>query len=205
MLRMKCQSCGRLIESPLLAEVELFVCPQCKEIVVVNDVVIAEQKASSPLRSCLKSLLSSAKEKFQRNRSKDLDAQTRLVVNKRLALLLKRDDFRLNLFYDLLVNVIIDNAKTSAKLLNMSSSGAAVEFFASGEPPAAGTEVTLQLLLPGQAQPLTLSARVVWSRRTADAAPAATVIMGMQFTAVEEQTRLRLWDFIVDAETAEHA
>ncbi len=201
MLQMNCQSCGGLIKSPHLAEVQLFVCPLCKDIVVVNDVVIAEQTSSSPLRSALKNLLLSARDKFRSYRSQNQASENQLIINKRLAILLKREDFRLNIAYDLLVQVKFDDDRRSARLLNMSSTGAAVEFFDTGQRPEDHGEVGLHFTLPGQSDPLSLTCRVVWSRRTAEAPQPATVIMGMQFKELDEQTRQRLWDFIVDAET----
>jgi len=54
MLVMNCSNCSGLIKSPHLAEVLIFLCPQCGEIVVVEDVVISTEKNAFDLRPSLK-------------------------------------------------------------------------------------------------------------------------------------------------------
>lgn len=204
MLQMNCQNCGGLIESPLLAEVQLFVCPQCEEVVLVNDVVISTAKTQPTFRSSLKKLLISAREKFQINKSENIDSQTKYDIDKRLAILLRREDFRLNMSYDFLVQINFDNNKRSAKLLNISSTGAAIEFFEGGQLPEDDSETKFQLLLPGHPEPLSFLARVVWSKKPKTGTKSPTVTMGLQFKNIDEIKRSCLWDFIVNAETTIH-
>ena len=204
MLQMNCQNCGGMIKSPLLAEVQLFVCPQCKEIVVVKDVVISTEKISNTFRSSLKNLLLSAKDKFQLNKSNNLDYQKNSDIDKRLAMLLRREDFRLKMSYDFLVQIKFDNNKISARLLNISSTGAAVEFFEQGRLPEDDSETKFQLLLPGHSKPLSLLAGVVWSSKTTKGTISPAVTMGLKFKDIDQKTRSCLWDFIVNAETSAH-
>lgn len=204
MLQMNCPNCGGLIKSPLLSEVQLFVCPRCEEIAIVKDVIISTKKTSTNLHSSLKNLLLSAREKFQRNKSNDLALQKKYNVDKRLAMLLKREDFRLNMSYAFLVQITFDSNKRSARLLNISSTGAAIEFFERGQLPEADSEAKFQLLLPGHPEPLSLLSRVVWSRKPTKGTKSPTVTMGLQFKNIDEKTRSSLWDFIVDAETSAH-
>lgn len=205
MLQMNCQNCGGLIKSPLLAEVQLFVCPQCKEIVVVKDVVISTKKRSIALRASLQNLLNSAREKFLKNRLSNLCTHENQDIDKRLAMLLRREDFRLKMSYDFLVQVKFKSHKISAKLLNISSTGAAIEFFEQGQLPENGSETEFQLLLTGHPDPLALLARVVWTSKPTKGAISPVVTMGLQFKKIDQKTRSCLWDFIVNAETSPHA
>ena len=204
MLQMNCQNCGKLIVSSLLSEVQLFVCPQCKEIVVVNDVVITNKKTPSSASLYLKNLLLSAREKYKINKYNNNDTRKNYDIDKRLAIFLRRDDFRLKISHDLLVQIHFNNNKISAKLLNISSTGAAIEFFERGQLPENDSEIKLHLLLPGHTEPLSLLARVVWRRKPTEGAISPTVIMGLQFRNIDEKTRACFWDFIVDAETSAH-
>lgn len=204
MLQMTCSHCSGLIQSPHLAEVELFLCPKCEEIIVVDGVVIAPLEPTSRLRSVLKDLLCSAKEKFQRNRSEPSEMKTKYEIDKRLARLLKRDDFRLNLSQDYFVQINFGSYTRSARLLNISSTGAAVEFFELGEFPEEESETEFQLTLPGQTEPISLFARVVWNGKPDKDIESPTITVGMQFKGINEQTRALLWDFIVKAETLQH-
>ncbi len=204
MLQMTCNHCGGLIQSPHLAEVELFLCPQCEEIIVVDGVVIAPQEPSSRFRSTLKDLLCSAKEKFRRNRSKSSELKSKFEIDKRLARLLERDDFRLNLSEDYFVQISFGKYKRSARLLNISSTGVAVEFFELGEFPEKEAETEFQLTLPGQTKPISLFARVIWIGKPNKDIESPTITIGMQFQDINQQTRSLLWDFIVEAETMAH-
>jgi predicted RNA-binding Zn-ribbon protein involved in translation (DUF1610 family) len=204
MLQMNCSNCGGLIKSPHLAEVQIFLCPQCEEIVVVEDVVISTEKTPFDLRSSLKNLLFAAREKFQRNKSENLELQTKYEINKRLAKLLKRDDFRLNLSRDFFVQIGFGRDKRSARLLNISSTGAAIDIFDLGQLPDKDSETKFQLQLPGQEEPSSLLARVIWSGKPENIPVSPTITMGLQFKDMDEETRACLWDFIVNAETSTH-
>lgn len=202
---MNCPNCSGLIESPHLVEVQLFLCPQCEEIVVVENVVIAEQKKSTNFFSSLINLLLSSKEKFQLNKSRERALQEKYEIDKRLAKYLRRDDFRLSLSHDYFVDITFDNRKRSARLINISSTGAAIEFFELGPLPEDDSETTMQLLLPGKTEPLLLLGRVVWSGKLAKTEMSPTIITGLQFMDIDENARTRLWDFIVNNETSAFA
>jgi len=202
---MNCSNCSGLIKSPRLSEVQLFLCPQCEEIVVVENVAISPPKASIKLLSSLKNLLLSARDKFQINKSKKLDLQAKYDIDKRLAKLLKRDDFRLNMSHDFFVQINFDSNKRSARLLNISSTGASIEFFELGLLPEDNSETKFQLLFPGQTEPLSLLARVVWIGKPAEGTISPTITMGLQFKDIDEKIRSYLWGFIVSAETSVHS
>jgi len=184
--------------------VQIFLCPQCEEIVLVEDVIISTEKIPFDLRSSLKNLLFSAREKFQRNKSENLGLQTKYETNKRLARLLKRDDFRLNLARDFFVRIGSGREKRSARLLNISSTGAAIEIFDLGQLPEKDSETKFQLQLPGQEEPSSLLARVIWSGNPENIPVSPTITMGLHFKDMDEDTRACLWGFIVNAETSDH-
>jgi len=204
MLQMSCSNCGGLIKSPHLAEVQIFLCPQCEEIVLVEDVVISTEKGSLDLRFSLKNLLFAAREKFQRKKSENLELETKHEINKRLARLLRRDDFRLNLSRDFFVQIGFGRNKRSARLLNISSTGAAIEIFDLGQLPDEDSETKFYLQLPGKEEPSSLLARVIWSGKPENIPISPTTTMGLQFKDMDEEARACLWDFIVDAETSDH-
>jgi len=204
MLQMNCSNCSGLIKSPHLAEVQIFLCPQCEEIVVVEDVIISTEKIPFDLRFSLKNLLFAARGKFQRNKSENLELQTKYEINKRLGRLLKRDDFRLNLSRDFFVRIGSGREKRSARLLNISSTGAAIDIFELGQLPDKDSETKIQLQLPGQEEPSSLLARVIWSGKPENIPVSPTITMGLHFKDMDEETRACLWDFIVNAETSDH-
>ena len=204
MLQMNCSNCGGLIKSPHLAEVQIFLCPQCEEIVVVEDVVISTEKGLFALRLSLKNLLFAAREKFQRKKSENLELETKYEINKRLARLMRRDDFRLNLSRDFFVQIGVGGKKRSARLLNISSTGAAIVIFDLGQLPEEDSETKFYLQLPGKEEPSSLLARVIWSGKPENIPISPTTTMGLQFKDMDEEARACLWDFIVDAETSDH-
>lgn len=204
MFQMHCSNCEAVIKSSHLVEVQLFLCPQCKEIVIVDNVIISKPKTSINLYTPLKELLLSAKEKFQLNKSNALKLKTKHEVDQRLAKLLRRDDFRLNISHDFFIQTTFGHHKRSAKLLNISSTGAAIEFFELGPLPEDESEINLQLLIPGQAEPLCLHARAVWNGKPEKTEVSPTITTGLQFLGIDEKTRTRLWDFIIVNETSDH-
>lgn len=209
MLQMQCSSCSEIIESSLLSEKQVYLCPHCDQIVVVKNVTISGKKPSKKGRSSLKGLLLSARDNFQLNKSQSMDSQSRYDLDKRLARLLKRNDFRLKISFDLFVQINFDGQKRLARLLNISSTGAAVEFLVRGPSPERNllpdkdSELVFHILLPGQEQSLSFPAKVVWCITPAKDTLSPTVSMGLQFDALDDDARSVLWDFIVNSETPE--
>lgn len=213
MFQMNCSSCGELIHSPQLVELQVVKCPQCEKVVEIKNVVMSNHKLSVGLRSSLKKMLLTAGDKFRVNKSQVMDAKTKYAIDKRLAKLLRRDDFRLDMSYDLYVQVNYGSYKRLAKLLNISSEGAGIEFADrsrqkskaadNGPPlPEDNSEVSLLLPLPGDAQPLSLRGRVVWSKVPGKETLFPSIPMGVKFKDVDEGIRASLWDFIVETETS---
>jgi DNA-directed RNA polymerase subunit RPC12/RpoP len=207
MLQMNCSNCGEIIESSLLSEKQVYLCPHCDTIVGVKNVTISGKKSSKNGRSSLKALLLSARDNFQLNKSHNVDSQTRYDLDKRLARLLKRNDFRLKISFDLFVQINFDHQKRLARLLNISSTGAAIEFLVRGATPEKNplpeknSDVIFDILLPGQAESLSVPAKIVWIIKPSEDTLSPTVSMGLQFVSLDDRSRSLLWDFIVNAET----
>ena len=214
MLQMNCPKCDGLIKSPLLVELETVECSQCKAHVVVRNVVVSTKNFSMQRDdltnriSHYKKLLRDVEKEMQgghqdenisQNKQKSADS---LRSSLKDLLLAARDNFRLNMSYDLYVQINFYAHKRLARLLNISSTGAAIELVTRGHVPENDSEITLQLLLPGYAEPLSLPARVVWSRKPSNQPTSQSVNMGVQFKKMDQETRACIWGFIVDSETS---
>ncbi len=214
MLEMNCPRCNGLIKSPLLIELKTVDCSQCHENVEVKNVVVATKNFSMQ-RNDLTSRISHYK-KLLRDVEKEIkghntdenlkknrpNSAENLRSSLKELLLAARDNFRLNMSYDLYVQINFDNHKRLARLLNISSTGAAIQLTGRGQVPEHNSQIKLELLLPGYAETLPLLARVVWSRKPANDTPSQSVEVGLQFISIDEETRACIWDFIVDSETS---
>jgi hypothetical protein len=106
--------------------------------------------------------------------------------------------------YDLYVQINFDSTKRLARLLNISSIGAGIEFAEQGQLPEDDSEIQLQLPLSGCEESLSLLGRVVWRRIPGKDTISPSITMGVRFKDIDEETRACLWDFIVNAETSAH-
>ena len=215
MLQMNCPKCDGLIKSPLLVEVRDIKCSQCHETVEIKNVVVSTRNFSMQ-RSDLtnrvshyKKLLREVEKEMQ---NKEIDAplnkknsSDNLRSSLKDLLLAARDNFRLNLSYDLYVQINFETHKRLARLLNISSTGAAIEFVDRGQVPGNNAVIKCQLLLPGYTESLQVVARVVWSRKLDQGVIPQSVNMGVQFKDLDEKTRSCIWDFIVEAESSPQA
>lgn len=216
MFQMNCSHCGELIKSPRLVELQVVDCPHCEKIVGVMNVVVATKKLSLKPQSSLKKILVAARGKFRRNKSQIIDGKTKYEIDKRLAKLLRRDDFRLGLPYDLYVQINFDQHKRLVRLLNISPQGAGVEFAERSRIkelrdekdlrlPENDDEINLLLPLPDDKEPLSLTGRVVWSKIPESGTMFPSIPMGVKFQHINDETRERLWAFIETSESSGHA
>ena len=211
MFQMTCSDCGEVIRSKRLVEVQVIECPHCHNIVGVMNVSAPSRKNRVGLPSSLIKALLAAKDNFRFNKTQILEEQKNRVIDKRLAKLLRRDDFRLDLPYDLYVQVNYEDQKRLAKLLNISPSGAGVQFTdhtrspqsqsaISSQLPENDAEVSLLLPLPDKAETLSLNGRVIWSAVPPEDTLFPSIPMGVKFTDIDEDKRTCLWDFIASSE-----
>jgi hypothetical protein len=213
---MNCPKCNGLIKTPLLVEMLDIECPECREYVKVHNVVVSTKQFTMQRNDLIKRIshykrLLKDVEKEIEQRGKDqksTENTTKSADNLRSSLkellLAARDNFRLNMSYDLYVQINFDGDKRLARLVNISSTGACIELVDRGQLPGDNTEIKLQLLLPGDSESLSFPARVVWSRNLAKDTTSNSVNIGVQFREIDEQARECIWNFIVDAETSAH-
>jgi hypothetical protein len=216
MIQMNCPKCNGLIKSPLLVELPEIECPQCRVNVKVHNVAVSTKNFFMQRNDLIKRIFNYKKlleevEKEIEQGKKDQDSteNTRKSADDLRSflkdlLLAARDNFRLNMSYDLYVQINFDGDKRFAKLVNISSTGACIELVDRGQFPGNNTEIKFQLLLPGDKESLSLLARVICNRIVAKDTTSQSVNVGVQFKDIDEEVRSCLWNFIVDAETSAH-
>ena len=212
MFEMECPDCNNVIKSPLLVELQSVDCSQCNKSVTVKDVVVSTKSFSIQRKDLLsrislyKRLLGEVEKEMQSmNKEEKVATQTKNSVDSfrsflKDLLLGARDNYRLEISHDFYVEVTYDNKSRLARLVNLSSKGAAIEILERGQLPQNNAIIGLQLLLPGHAEPLSLHATVAWGRKSPEGSKAEPVKMGLRFRNLDEKTQACLWDFIVNAE-----
>ena len=214
MLQMNCPRCDGLIKTPFLIELLDIECPQCRENVKVHNVVVSTKNFSMQRNDLIKRishykrLLKEVEKEIEQGKKdqKTTENTRRSADNLRSSLkellLAARDNFRLNIPYDLYVQIDFDGDKRLARLVNISSTGACIELIDRGQLPRNNAEIKLQLLLPGGSESLSFLAKAVWSRDLTKDSTNKRVNVGIRFKDIDEQARECIWNFIVDAETA---
>lgn len=216
MLQMTCSHCEGVIKSLLLVEAEEIECPRCKATVPVKNVVVATKNFSMQREDLLnrishyKKLLREVEKEIAQeqgagnNTGRSRKSADSLRASLKDLLLAARDNFRLNMSYDLYVQINFANQKRLARLANISSTGAAIELVDRGAIPQNHSAIEFVLLLPGSLESLCLSATVIWSRKLGSGQVHDSITMGVKFRALDAATRERIWDFIVNSETSVH-
>jgi len=109
-----------------------------------------------------------------------------------------RDKYRLGVPDNLYIETGFDDKKRLGRLVNLSCKGACIEFIEGGELPLSNTEITLQILLPQQSDPVSLVATVAWARKLPNNTNSRFVNLGVKFEKLNANTYDRIWGFIVD-------
>jgi len=214
MFQMECPDCSHVIKSPLLVELQSVDCSQCRKSVKVKDVVVSTKSFSIHRKDLLnrislyKKLLGEVEKEMQSmNKEETVATQTKKSVDSFRAFLKDllqgaRDHYRLDMSHDFYVETSFDNKNRLARLINLSSKGAAIEFLERGQLPQRNAAIGLQLLLPGYAEPLSFQATVAWGSKPPEHSTTEPVKMGLQFKNLDEKTQACLWDFIMNAESS---
>ena len=113
-----------------------------------------------------------------------------------------RDKYRLEMPYNLYIEMSYGGKKRLGRLSNLSTKGACIEFIERGGLPPTNSETRLQLLLPEQYKPFSLGATVVWIRKLTDDTTSRFVKLGVKFKNLDANTYDCIWGFIVNS-TAE--
>ncbi|MDH4026721.1 MAG: PilZ domain-containing protein [Desulfuromonadales bacterium] len=123
------------------------------------------------------------------------------MITKELLIMLSkeaRDKYRLGVPDNLYIETGFDDKKRLGRLVNLSCKGACIEFIEGGELPLSNTEITLQILLPQQSDPVSLVATVAWARKLTNNTNSRFVNLGVKFEKLDANTYDRIWGFIVD-------
>lgn len=213
MFQMECPDCSYVIKSPLLVELQSVDCSQCRKSVKVKDVIVSTKSFSIQRKDLLnrislyKKLLGEVEKEMQSMKEEKVATHTKKSVDSFRAFLKDllqgaRDHYRLDMSHDFYVETSFDNKNRLARLINLSSRGAAIEFLERGQLPQRNAAIGLQLLLPGHAEPLSLHATVAWGSKPPEHSATEPVKMGLQFKNLDERTQACLWDFITNAESS---
>lgn len=216
MLLMNCPTCDGAIKSPFLAEVKSVECWQCREEVKVRDVFVSTKGFTMSRGDLIsrishyKKLLAETENELQTTVKKGAAETKSQESDKSFYSILKdlmlgaRDNYRLDMPYDLYVELECDDNKRLGKLINICTQGAAIEFVDREEFPQAETEIKLSLLLPESAEPLSLPGKIVWTKKSREDTQPQHVNIGVHFDSLNKKTHTCLWEFIVKTSSAHH-
>jgi hypothetical protein len=209
MLQMNCPKCREVIKSPYLAELSTTHCNHCNEDVTVQDVFVATKGFTMHRDDLLnrisrfqKLLAEVEKEIRLLENNESVSKTTQRNINNFYATLQElligaRSNFRLDVADDLAIEMGYNNNQETGKLVNLSSEGASLEFEALNERPRNKTEVTVQFMLPGIAEQLSLLGRVAWIREINKDAETRIIKVGVKFMNLDDKVRDILWNYIV--------
>lgn len=209
MLLMNCPKCDGAIKSPFLAEIKSVECWQCREEVKVRDVFVSTKGFTMSREDLIsrishyKKLLVETETELQATVKEGTTETKPQKSEKSFHSILKdlmlgaRDNFRLEMPYDLYVELECNDNKRLGKLINICTQGAALEFVDREELPQAETEIKLSLLLPESAEPLSIPAKIVWTRKSRKDSQSQHVKIGLHYNSLDKKTHACLWDFIV--------
>jgi hypothetical protein len=116
-----------------------------------------------------------------------------------------RDNFRMDLPYDLYVEMDFDGNKRLGKLINICTQGAAIGLKERDRVPQEDAEIRLMLLLPESSETLELPARVVWAKKAKNVEQSHEIDMGIQYKNLDKSLHEKIWGFIVDNTSAPHS
>lgn len=123
------------------------------------------------------------------------------MITKELLIMLSkeaRDKYRLGVPDNLYIEINFDNKKRLGRLVNLSCKGACIELIEGGELPFSNTEMTLQILLPQQSDPISLGSTVAWTRKLTNNTNSRFVNLGVKFEKLNTKAYDLIWEFIVD-------
>ena len=210
MLQTNCPKCKGVIESPFLNELKSAKCDQCQKIVTVGDVFVATGGFTvhrEDLRkriSRYERLLKEAEEERSIMASDDtVSSETNQSFDQfclaiRELLVGARSHFRLKMTCDLYVQISADNHESKAKLIDISTEGASLEFEMFANLLRSKSSITLQITLPESQEPISALAKVAWVRRMTRESAGDHYRIGVKFVDLDEKARTRIWSFITD-------
>ena len=115
-----------------------------------------------------------------------------------------RDNFRLDMPYDLYIELECDDNKRLGRLINICAQGAAIEFVERDKLPLAESEIKLSLLLPESEEALSLPAKIIWTGKSRKDVRSQYINIGVHYNNLDKKTHACLWSFIVETTSSPH-
>ena len=210
MLLIHCPKCDVDIKSPFLAEIKVIECWQCREEVKVEDVFVSTKGFRMSRKDLInrishyKKLLEETENELKETSKGKASTVKPQKCDNSFHSILKdlmlgaRDNFRLDMPYDLYIELESAENKRLGKLINICAQGAAIEFVERGELPQAETNIKLTLLLPESVESLAFPAKIVWAKKSRADAQSQFVHIGVHYNCLDKKTHACLWGFIVE-------
>ncbi len=210
MLQMKCPKCDGIISTPLLVEMGSVTCSQCKEKVIVKDVLVVTKDFKMPrdvLMNRVHQYRDLLKEVEKRksllgsddvSSSEDQKSLDQSYSSLRELLEASRGNYRLKVSQDFRLNFEWAGATNKGHLVNLSVKGATIKLYLLQGLPPEGAEVKLRLVLPNISEPLPVSAKIAWIGKHKSVDGQSGITMGVSFVNLDEMTRTFIWKYILE-------
>jgi Tfp pilus assembly protein PilZ len=209
MLQMKCPECAGIIRSQFLVEMGSVTCSHCKGNVIVKDVFVTTEAFTmcrdtllSRIRHYRALLKEVEREKMSLGNSDVSATSAQQSLNQNYAALQKlleasRGNYRLKISQDIPLDIEWEGNITNGSLLNLSTKGATIKPKSLHGFPQKGSEVKLRLVLPDNAEPLSIAAKIVWIDKSKKDEEQNNITMGVSFINLPEKNRTQIWEYIV--------
>ena len=217
MLQMKCSECEGTLRSPFLVEIGKVGCTHCGATVAVKNVLVTTRSFSMYRDALLNRI------RHYRGLLKEVERERQQLENDRTAsgaakktldqyyealkelLEAARGNYRLAVPPDLPLEMETSGQRTRARLVNLSTRGAAITPEGLAAPLRQGSECQLKLSLPESPAQLAITARVAWAGKNEPGQGSGSMTMGVSFVNLTETARGSIWDYIVETYERAHA
>lgn len=108
-----------------------------------------------------------------------------------------RENYRLEISQVLPLDVEWEGDVTAWSLLNLSTKGATIKSKRLYGFPQPGSEVKLRLVLPDNAEPLSIAAKIAWIDKSTKGEEQSNLTLGVSFVTLNEKNRACIWDYIL--------
>jgi hypothetical protein len=209
MLQMNCPECKGIVKSPFLAELSSIECSHCKVNVPVKDVFVATKGYTIHRDDLLsriyryQTLLKEVEKELKiAGEGENVSEKTRKSIEQFYVTLQEllvgaRKNFRMDIPFDLPVEMNYRDRQSHGQLKNLSCEGASIAFKKLEEWPKNRDEIELKINIAEAGDPLSILARVVWVKKPAKYDGSEPVAIGVNFINLDENIRSLIWDFIV--------
>jgi hypothetical protein len=209
MLQMKCPDCEGIVSSPFLVEMGSIACDQCNKNVTVKDVVVTTKYFTMHRDSLInrvryyRALLKEVeREKSLIGKSDSSSTVTHNSLDQYHAALRElleasRGNYRLEISQDLPLDIELEGSKGAGRLLNLSTTGAAIKTKSLHGGPQQGSEAKLRFALPEITKSLSSVAKIAWISKREKDEEQSDITMGVNFINLNKKDRACIWNFIL--------